>query len=247
MLTSLKILGAANTDGGVLVALSSFANVTLSADKSTVDVGPAANWYQVNEVLYPAGLMAIGGRLKTIGVGGLTLGGGIHYFTAKYGFAMDNVAAYEVVIASGEVVIANATSNPDLFWALKGGGNNFGIVTKMTLLTHPAPQISSSLLIYGPTTGQQFVSAIADFATYQTELENGLETGGIFVIDYAASTGMSPMLMGVQISDELQPAIFENFTSIPSEIAVYNITNLADWGAEFDTPYQQARLVCHLL
>lgn len=76
--------------------------------------------------LEPYGKVVIGGRLKTIGIAGLTIGGGISYFTAKYGFGMDNVLAYDIVTASGKVVTASATNNSDLFWAMKGGGSVSG-------------------------------------------------------------------------------------------------------------------------
>ena len=102
-----------------MLALSSFTNMTLSADQNSVQAGPALNWYQMYSFLEPYGRVVIGGRLKTIGIAGLTIGGGISYFTSKYGFGMDNVLAYDVVIASGHVVTASATSNADLFWAMK--------------------------------------------------------------------------------------------------------------------------------
>lgn len=222
-----------------MVALSSFTDVVVSEDASTVSVGGASNWYQVNSALVPYGRGAIGGRLKTIGVGGLTLGGGISYFSAKYGFAMDTVVNYEVVLASGQVVNANATSYSDLFWALKGGSNNFGIVTTFTYATISVPAISSAIIVYTEDVAPQFVSAIADFANYQPDVD--LDAGGIFDTTYTTSGGYSPTLLGVKIGDELEPEIFANFSAIPNELASYNITNLADWAAMFDTPYQQQR------
>lgn len=206
-----------------------------------MSVGAAADWYQVAAGIVSHGLGAIGGRLKTIGVAGLTLGGGISYFSAKYGFAMDNVVNYQVVLASGQVVNANATSNSDLFWALKGGSNNFGIVTTFTLQTHSVPEISTAIIAYPPDSAPQYVSAIANMANYQPEVD--LDAGGIFETTYTNTTGFVPMFMGVKIGNTLQPPIFSNFSAIPNEYAVYNITNLADWAASLDTPYQQQRLV----
>jgi hypothetical protein len=89
-LTLEQVKGAANTDGGVLVALNSFKNYTILPEEGIMEAGPALNWGQVYSALVPYGKIVIGGRLKDIGTGGLTLGGGIHYFTNKYGFAMDN-------------------------------------------------------------------------------------------------------------------------------------------------------------
>ncbi|RFU31559.1 hypothetical protein B7463_g4772, partial [Scytalidium lignicola] len=237
----MPVLAAANTDGGVLVAMSSFTDITLSRDKTTVDVEPAADWYQVNVALEPYGLTAIGGRLKTIGVAGLTLGGGISYFAAKYGFAMDNVAAYQVVLASGEVVTASASSNSDLFWALKGGGNNFGIVTKFTLLVYPLPSVSTAIISYGQDAIPAWVSAVADFANYQDQVDTN--AGGIFDIGYTPGVGFAPLFMGVQSGNTVQPAVFSNFSAIPNQFSSYNVTSLAYWSSTIDTPYQQARWV----
>lgn len=121
-------------------------------------------WYDLDLALEPYGRIVVGGRLKTIGVAGLTLGGGISYFSAKHGFAMDNVVAYEVVLANGAVVNAIANSNSDLFWALKGGGNNYGIVTKFTLATYHAPSISTAVQVFAQNEIPQFIEAIHDLA-----------------------------------------------------------------------------------
>lgn len=99
-----------------MVALTNFNDITISSDLNSVEAGAALNWYQTYSYLEPYGKIVVGGRLKTIGISGLTLGGGISYFTAKYGFAMDNVLAYEVVLSTGLVVSAKATSYSDLFW-----------------------------------------------------------------------------------------------------------------------------------
>jgi FAD/FMN-containing dehydrogenase len=83
--------------------------------------------------------------MKTIGVPGLTLIGGFHYFVNKYGYVMDNVVSYDIVLGNGTQTVANAISNPDLFWALKGGANNFGVVTKFVLKTYPITQLSATI------------------------------------------------------------------------------------------------------
>lgn len=102
-----------------MIALSSLSNISISADGHSVEAGPALNWYQLYSYLGLYGV--VGGRFKTIGISGLKLGGGISYFTPKYGFATDNALAYEVVLSCGQVVTATATDNSDLFFGLKGG------------------------------------------------------------------------------------------------------------------------------
>lgn len=224
-----------------MVALSGFTNITLASDLGTVEAGPALNWYDLNSFLEPYGKVVIGGRLKTIGVSGLTLGGGISYFTAKYGFAMDNVASYEVVTAGGKVVTASETSNPDLFWALKGGGNNFGIVTKFTFITYDVPTISTAIMIFtSPDIVPAYIEACVNLANYQDQVDTG--AGGIFTITHTPSTGaVTTQFLGVQAGDTLQPAVFANFTAIPAPLALYNVTTLAVWSSTLDTPYQVSR------
>ncbi|PVH92431.1 FAD binding domain-containing protein [Periconia macrospinosa] len=127
--------GASSIQGGIVVALQSLNSVTLSTDKKIASIGPGNIWYDVYTQLEPQNLTVIGGRVAAIGVGGLTLGGGISFFSNIYGWACDNVASFEVVTASGVIVTASPFSYPDLYWALRGGGPNFGVVTKFNLNT----------------------------------------------------------------------------------------------------------------
>lgn len=205
-----------------------------------MEAGPGLNWYDMYSFLEPYGKVIVGGRLKTIGIAGLTIGGGISYFTAKYGFGMDNVLSYDVVVASGQVVTASATSNADLFWAMKGGGNNFGIVTKFTFQTYKIPAISTATLVYSEAAVPAYISAVSNLANYQDQVDTG--AGGIFTISSVPSTGaISPTFLGVQAGNKVQPAVFNNFTAIPSLYASYNVTTLAYWSSTLDTPYQQSR------
>jgi FAD/FMN-containing dehydrogenase len=174
-----------------LLALSSFDSNVISADNSTVQSGTGQGWVTVYSALEPYGIYAIGGRLKSIGAGGLTLGGGISYFSNKYGLTMDTVVAYEVILASGKVINATARLNADLFWALKGGGNNFGIVTKFTFSVHPIALVSTAEIIYEENQISNVCSAIADLAKFQSIDDVG---GGFFTVIYA------PTIAGLTIS-----------------------------------------------
>jgi FAD/FMN-containing dehydrogenase len=106
-----------------------------------VRIGGGATWGQVAAALAPYGLAISAGDTKSVGVGGLTLGGGIGWKVRKYGLALDNVVAAEVVLADGTVVEASAQEHPDLFWALRGGGGNFGIVTSFVFAAHPTTDV----------------------------------------------------------------------------------------------------------
>ena len=138
----------------------------LSENSSTVFVGPGNKWIDVYTFLEPYGLYAIGGRLATIGVPGLTLLGGVNYLINKYGFSMDNVVSYDVVLGDGSQTVANSTSNPELFWALKGGTNNFGIVTQFALKTHKVPTVSTTIQTFSEEGIPDWIRAVCDFAEH---------------------------------------------------------------------------------
>ncbi|KAK4222535.1 bifunctional solanapyrone synthase [Podospora fimiseda] len=140
--------GYANINRGVLISLSSLNKVSYHANTNTVDLSPGARWGQVYNYLEPHNVTVVGGRVLDVGVGGLLLGAGLSYYTDLYGMACDNILAYELVLADGRIVTASKSSHPDLFWALKGGSNNFGIVTRFTLAAYPLTQVWGGIRLY---------------------------------------------------------------------------------------------------
>ncbi|MEV0714833.1 FAD-binding oxidoreductase [Asanoa sp. NPDC050611] len=132
--------GFGTNDGGVVIDLAGLADVEV-LDGHVVRIGGGATWGQVATALAPHGLAISSGDTKSVGVGGLTLTGGIGWKVRKYGLALDNVAGAEVVTADGDLVYASATEHPDLFWAIRGGGGNFGIVTAFDFVAHPTTDV----------------------------------------------------------------------------------------------------------
>ncbi|TVY83997.1 Bifunctional solanapyrone synthase [Lachnellula suecica] len=137
---------AASIKQGAVVDLRLLNGVTPSEDGKSVVVGGGANWMDVSKVLDEKGLAVVGGRNAAVGVGGLTLGGGISFFTPRFGLVCSNVLSYEIVLADGSITTASANTNPDLWRALKGGSNNFGIVSSFTLKSFPCTEIWSGFL-----------------------------------------------------------------------------------------------------
>ncbi|EEY16475.1 FAD binding domain-containing protein [Verticillium alfalfae VaMs.102] len=131
--------GASSIEGGITVSLEKINQVTLSSDKKTVLIGAGNQWSDVYRKLSKSDVAVTGGRVSSVGVGGLSLGGGISFFSNLHGWACDNVESYEVVTATGIILTASPKQNPNLYWALRGGGNNFGIVTNFTFRTIPLP------------------------------------------------------------------------------------------------------------
>lgn len=125
--------GANSINGGVSIDLSSLNSTSLSADRSFVSLGSGVSWGEAYDAFNNSNIGFTGGICEDVGVGGVSLGGGQSLFAPKKGWAIDNILNYEIVLASGEVVNANQTSNADLFKALKGGNTNFGIVTRVYL------------------------------------------------------------------------------------------------------------------
>lgn len=139
--------GASSSPGGVTIDLRGLNSVELSADHSIVSAGAGATWDLIYNKLDPLGLSVAGGRVAGVGVSGLTLGGGLSYFGPEHGWTSNQAASFEVVLADGSVVTANAQQNRDLWKGLRGGANNFGIVTAIDFVTFKQGQLWSALTI----------------------------------------------------------------------------------------------------
>ena len=138
-----SIAGYSTLAGGVVLDLSPVKSFAVDTESRIARLGPGLTWGEVAEALHPHGLGLTAGDTATVGVGGLSLGGGIGWFVRKYGMVIDRVRSIEVVLADGQVVTASATEHPNLFWALRGGGGNFGIATSFEVEVHPAGMGSS--------------------------------------------------------------------------------------------------------
>jgi FAD/FMN-containing dehydrogenase len=143
-----NVAGRAVTDGGLMISLAGMKAITVDPVHSTVTAEPGVTWAELNAATAAYGLAVTGGVVSTTGIAGLTLGGGLGWLMAKHGLAADNLIAAELVTAAGELLPVDAASDADLFWALRGGGGNFGVVTSFTYRLHPLSSVTGGLIAH---------------------------------------------------------------------------------------------------
>ena len=142
------VAGLAVTDGGLMIDLAPMKGIKVDARRRTVWAQGGVTWKEFNRATGGHGLATTGGVVSSTGIAGLTLGGGEGWLMGKYGLTIDNLLAVEIVTAAGEVLTASAEQHPDLFWALRGGGGNFGVATSFEYRAHPVSAVCGGLVAH---------------------------------------------------------------------------------------------------
>jgi FAD/FMN-containing dehydrogenase len=169
-----SVPGFGTIDDGLVIDLSRMNYVQVDPAKKVVNVGGGATLGDVDHATYPFGLAAAGGVVSTTGVGGLTLGGGIGYLTRSVGLTIDNLLSVDVVLADGRQVTASEYQNEDLFWALRGGGGNFGVVTNFEFQLHEVGNVVGGPMFF------EFRDAQAVLECYREYMMHAPERLGCF-------------------------------------------------------------------
>ncbi|TCD60003.1 hypothetical protein EIP91_010921 [Steccherinum ochraceum] len=197
---------------GVQISLARFNGVTYNANTQTADVGAGLVWDDVYTQLLAHGVIAIGGRMSGVGVAGFSLGGGYSYLTNQHGLGHDNIVAYELVLPSGAVTTVTETSNSDLFFALRGGWNNFGIVTKFTMKTYPQGQVWGGIIEISSEHLDAVNAATLNYIENAADPKSALAASYVF----SPSSGLVSLLVLFYSEPSPPSGLFDDFLSIPA-------------------------------
>ncbi|MFG2619913.1 FAD-binding oxidoreductase [Streptomyces sp. NPDC048507] len=187
-----SVAGMALGDAALVVDLRDLDEVTVHPAARAVRVGGGATMSGLDRACAPYALATTGGRASTTGVGGFVLGGGSGWLDRTFGLAVDNLIGADVVTADGSRVSTTAEDHPELFWALHGGGGNFGVVTSLTLRLHELPAMSVALLMYAPERGPEVT------ALYRELIASGPReaSGGVIFLTAPPAPFVPPHLVG---------------------------------------------------
>ncbi|EXU98881.1 FAD/FMN-binding dehydrogenase [Metarhizium robertsii] len=224
--------GAANIHGGVTIDLSGLNTITMSS-RDFVSVGAGTTWGEIYSQLDARGLTVGGGRASSVGVGGLSVGGGISYLGPRVGWTCDTIINFEVVLANGFIVNANHHQHSDLLWALRGGSNNFGIVTSVDLRVFEQGQLWGGFVDRPFSTIDDQVVALSDFsnpATYD-DYASLLTT-----FAYSGKQDVKVIVNNMEYTRPVvNPPVYRALSELPSLSNSQRITNMSDLAAETES------------
>ncbi|KAH9025722.1 FAD-binding domain-containing protein [Lactarius deliciosus] len=206
---------------GVQISMTRFSGIELNNSTGTVDAGSGVTWDQVYAALDSTGVNIVGGRIPTVGISGLTLGGGYAFMSNQYGLTIDNMERYELVLPNG--TITNVTeSNKDLWFALRGGGNNFGIVTKFTYKTVPQGEVWGGTLRYDVDQLDLVKDAVVKF-----QQKNDTKAALNVPLIYSPVGAISAAVLFYNAPTPA-PGIFDDFLAIPTNQSDVKTRSFAD-------------------
>src|SRR5438874_13592278 len=165
--------GLGTCDDGLVIDLSDMKGIHVDPMARTARVAGGCTWGEVDHATHPFGLATPSGFISTTGVGGLTLGGGIGYLSRTLGLTIDNLLGVDMVLADGRVVTADAEQNADLYWAVRGGGGNFGVVTSFLFRLHPISTVYSGPMLWPMEAAPDLLRFWRDFILSAPETING--------------------------------------------------------------------------
>jgi FAD/FMN-containing dehydrogenase len=210
-----NVAGHAVCDGGLVVDLSEVDTVEVDAEARIARARGGAKWRAFDAATAPHGLAAPGGTFDTTGVAGLTLGGGIGFLIGRHGLSCDSLVGAEVVTVDGDVLEVGGDAHADLFWAIRGGGGNFGVVTRLDFRLHPISEVVGGMLIWPYASAPEAMRAFRDAAleapddfTIQSVIGESVALGEIVFVIIVCSTG-----------DDEEPPLLRRLRAVPGMIS----------------------------
>ncbi|MEU4346615.1 FAD-binding oxidoreductase [Streptomyces sp. NPDC023838] len=236
-----SVSGQALNDNGLVIDLRRMHEVTVHPAAHAVRVQGGALMSHLDRATQPHGLATTGGRASTTGVGGFVLGGGSGWLDRTFGLAVDNLLGVELVTADGSMVTASAEDNPELFWALHGGGGNFGVATSITLRLHDLPEYAIAMLMYLPEHAREVTR------TYREIMENGPveASGGVifltappepFIPEHLVGKVLCGALVAYAGGEEAMRKVAQPLIALPHEVEIVTAMPYADVQCMMDDP-----------
>ncbi|KAL7758339.1 hypothetical protein ACKLNR_012866 [Fusarium oxysporum f. sp. zingiberi] len=222
-------VGASSITGGFQFDLAKLREFKVSDDKKSVTVGPGWRWGELLQQLEPLGVIAVGGRDAGVGVPGFVFGGGLSYYSALYGWGIDNLISTDIVLADGSLVTANQTSHPDLFEALLGGGaHNFGITTALKLELHPYDGMWGGYVLQK---GDQIDHVFAAYGKVFHKLQK--DQKGHMILDITRVNGSIAAVEFIGYPEPVEnPPLYDSIYALSSSANTLRLANYTDLAAE---------------
>ena len=224
-------------EGGLVIDLSTMRDVVVDRESRTAQAQGGATWFDFDSATQAAGLVTPGGIVGSTGVAGLSLGGGIGHLTAQFGLTCDNIVGAELVIPGGTVVHARPGENPELLWGLRGGGGNFGVVTRLALRLHPLEHVVGGRLEYrGSTVGD----ALRTFRDVVARSPRELSVQAVLGVD--ATLAPTLLVAPCYTGSDRDPEPMRILRAAPGLVSDSVVARpFLQQQAEFDSPYGENR------
>jgi FAD/FMN-containing dehydrogenase len=227
--------GSNDVHEGVTIDLGQMTDVTFDKQSKLASIQPGSRWANVYQELLKDQVCVTGGRDGNVGIGGFLTGGGNSFFAGLHGLGCDNVANFEVVLASGEIINANSSSHADLWTALKGGSGNFGIVTRFDMYTFPAHNLWGGIRAAMRSEGDGLAQMMVDF----TE-RNHKDPQAAFMLGYDFNPTAAPFVfvthMIVNTNGKADGSTFEKIQKVPAVLEDIKERSMAEMAASYSLP-----------
>ncbi|KAI9710275.1 MAG: hypothetical protein M1820_002769 [Bogoriella megaspora] len=233
--------GSNDIHKGVTIDLGRMTDVTYDAHSKLASIQPGPRWGDVYQELLKYDVCVTGGRDGNVGIGGFLTGGGNSYYAGRYGLACDNVANFEVVLANGDIINANATSHSDLWTALKGGSGNFGIVTRFDMYTFPAKDLWGGIRAAARSEGDELAQTMVDFTN-----DNSKNPEDAYIINYTFNPSSSSDILVAHVivntNGVANASAFDEIQKVPVVLNDVKNRTMADMADSYLLPGRQQQV-----